>query len=111
MLFFFSHTTAYEMRISDWSSDLCSSDLSNPIPSANFLEVLPFSEPGARPCAGRLLPESTARRPGIYRGASAGLSAGADGVMPSIVCSAIVEWAKAPQIVRAACCERVFKYV
>src|SRR3546814_5279127 len=28
MLFFFQHKTAYEMRISDWSSDVCSSDLS-----------------------------------------------------------------------------------
>src|SRR3546814_8625615 len=26
-LFFFKQTTAYEMRISDWSSDVCSSDL------------------------------------------------------------------------------------
>src|SRR3546814_3017185 len=25
--FFFKHETAYEMRISDWSSDVCSSDL------------------------------------------------------------------------------------
>src|SRR3546814_10702300 len=28
--FFFKHKTAYEMRISDWSSDVCSSDLSCP---------------------------------------------------------------------------------
>src|SRR3546814_21140461 len=27
--FFFKQKTAYEMRISDWSSDVCSSDLSN----------------------------------------------------------------------------------
>src|SRR3546814_15553233 len=26
--FFFKHNTAYEVRISDWSSDVCSSDLS-----------------------------------------------------------------------------------
>src|SRR3546814_4036219 len=26
-LFFFKQNTAYEMRISDWSSDVCSSDL------------------------------------------------------------------------------------
>src|SRR3546814_5904558 len=29
-LFFFKQKTAYEMRISDWSSDVCSSDLSDP---------------------------------------------------------------------------------
>src|SRR3546814_3179880 len=28
--FFFKQKTAYEMRISDWSSDVCSSDLSFP---------------------------------------------------------------------------------
>src|SRR3546814_2650553 len=33
-LFFFKQKTAYEMRISDWSSDVCSSDLS--------LFLLPF---------------------------------------------------------------------
>src|SRR3546814_4672541 len=27
MMFFFKQKTAYEMRISDWSSDVCSSDL------------------------------------------------------------------------------------
>src|SRR3546814_7714194 len=31
MIFFFKQKTAYEMRISDWSSDVCSSDLVCPI--------------------------------------------------------------------------------
>src|SRR3546814_7930096 len=30
ILFFFKQKTAYEMRISDWSSDVCSSDLDDP---------------------------------------------------------------------------------
>src|SRR3546814_15000959 len=30
-LFLFKHKTAYEMRISDWSSDVCSSDLGDDI--------------------------------------------------------------------------------
>src|SRR3546814_3797180 len=30
VLFFFKQKTAYEMRISDWSSDVCSSDLEPP---------------------------------------------------------------------------------
>src|SRR3546814_7072255 len=30
LLFFFKQNTAYEMRISDWSSDVCSSDLVSP---------------------------------------------------------------------------------
>src|SRR3546814_9007062 len=29
-IFFFKQKTAYEMRISDWSSDVCSSDLTEP---------------------------------------------------------------------------------
>src|SRR3546814_1130821 len=39
MFFFFKQKTAYEMRISDWSSDVCSSDL------CHDLEVRP-----AEPC-------------------------------------------------------------
>src|SRR3546814_1532529 len=31
LLFFFKQKTAYEMRISDWSSDVCSSDLDDPL--------------------------------------------------------------------------------
>src|SRR3546814_6415813 len=30
VLFFFKQKTAYELRISDWSSDVCSSDLPSP---------------------------------------------------------------------------------
>src|SRR3546814_12426474 len=40
MFFFFKQKTAYEMRISDWSSDVCSSDLrapsSHPGPAGRF---------------------------------------------------------------------------
>src|SRR3546814_2337550 len=31
LLFFFKQKTAYEMRISDWSSDVCSSDLADTV--------------------------------------------------------------------------------
>src|SRR3546814_5991930 len=34
LFFFFKQKTAYEMRISDWSSDVCSSDL-RPTPQAS----------------------------------------------------------------------------
>src|SRR3546814_5487843 len=34
MVFFFKQKTAYEMRISDWSSDVCSSDLRVHFPPA-----------------------------------------------------------------------------
>src|SRR3546814_6060220 len=32
LFYFFKQKTAYELRISDWSSDVCSSDLSGPQP-------------------------------------------------------------------------------
>src|SRR3546814_2835796 len=37
MFFFFKQKTAYEMRISDWSSDVCSSDLQSGWFVGNFL--------------------------------------------------------------------------
>src|SRR3546814_1453923 len=33
--FFFKLKTSYEMRISDWSSDVCSSDLNAPLPQSH----------------------------------------------------------------------------
>src|SRR3546814_825549 len=36
--FFFKQKTAYEMRISDWSSDVCSSDLFDRLGSAHWLD-------------------------------------------------------------------------
>src|SRR3546814_4525906 len=39
IIFFFKQKTAYEMRISDWSSDVCSSDLSHDVrvPAENLV--------------------------------------------------------------------------
>src|SRR3546814_10589673 len=37
--FFFKQKTAYEMRISDWSSDVCSSDLDSSVPDKRFYHV------------------------------------------------------------------------
>src|SRR3546814_11374261 len=36
VVFFFKQKTAYEMRISDWSSDVCSSDLGTSDPGKNI---------------------------------------------------------------------------
>src|SRR3546814_7467976 len=48
VFFFFKHNTAYEMRISDWSSDVCSSDLKLAVieVASRNIEVLEFF-PGA----------------------------------------------------------------
>src|SRR3546814_19602014 len=37
LFFFFKQKTAYEMRISDWSSDVCSADLGQQIPVASTI--------------------------------------------------------------------------
>src|SRR3546814_4260220 len=64
LIFFFKQKTAYEMRISDWSSDVCSSDLSPRTRTANgsqsrdsgFLytsgpDAVVFGGRGTRDCA------------------------------------------------------------
>src|SRR3546814_1279402 len=74
ILFFFKQKTAYEMRISDWISDVCSSDLQ--VPSLRFASGVPQgrrrafgwhkSHPQAPPCVlragNRLLHPLIARR-------------------------------------------------
>src|SRR3546814_7824140 len=45
VFFFFKQKTAYEMRISDWSSDVCSSDLGAP-PQRVVDAGSPFHEAG-----------------------------------------------------------------
>src|SRR3546814_2246809 len=41
MFFFFKQKTAYEMRISDWSSDVCSSDLDPDRDLTKYAKILP----------------------------------------------------------------------
>src|SRR3546814_10051793 len=43
LFFFFKQKTAYEMRISDWSSDVCSSDLAG-VPASVVQSNLPVFE-------------------------------------------------------------------
>src|SRR3546814_3367972 len=40
VFFFFKQKTAYEMRISDWSSDVCSSDLASGEPATSKQKAL-----------------------------------------------------------------------
>src|SRR3546814_407120 len=40
--FFFKQKTAYEMRISDWSSDVCSSDLAGGLGTGSACGFVPF---------------------------------------------------------------------
>src|SRR3546814_2367559 len=54
--FFFKQKTAYEMRISDWSSDVCSSDLAPPS----------FPPPGPAPLRHDALPSGGHAAPPKY---------------------------------------------
>src|SRR3546814_18674052 len=56
MFFFFKQKTAYELRISDWSSDVCSSDLRLSVPTRRGPSAL-------RPPPASLLARSRRMRP------------------------------------------------
>src|SRR3546814_301767 len=60
-LFFVMQNTAYEMRISDWSSDVCSSDLSTPGPRRRALRSS-ARPPGAWPAGDRSTPSGARSR-------------------------------------------------
>src|SRR3546814_10100342 len=90
VFFFFKQKTAYEMRISDWSSDVCSSDLSmTPRPGKEY--SMARTPPSDRPGNGRYAAPARAQRPA----------------------PAIRPWHARPrsQIGRASCRERVCQYV
>src|SRR3546814_6667298 len=52
LFFFFKQKTAYEMRISDWSSDVCSSDLRHVMAAALHRIDLMLDEAEARRAVG-----------------------------------------------------------
>src|SRR3546814_5968482 len=70
LFFFFKQKTAYEMRISDWSSDVCSSDLNYGRKGCGEMQA---KAPGVAALTLRLRPRQCtflARkvRPSIFRG-------------------------------------------
>src|SRR3546814_7992272 len=93
IFFFFKQKTAYDMRISDWSSDVCSSDL-DLIPfekihiEGNFL----FNPAHLHGCA--RVPD---------HGQRCGSQLGNSGTFKSVICS------PAAEIGRASCRERVWQ--
>src|SRR3546814_9289134 len=60
VFFFFKQKTAYEMRISDWSSDVCSSDLEPSMPEISGIGLVAAFVAGAisflSPCVLPLVP-------------------------------------------------------
>src|SRR3546814_6470112 len=63
---FFKQKTAYEMRISDWSSDVCSSDLGSCFGCANYAGTFDKS---LRRAAARALRQRPQQPPGDAAGA------------------------------------------
>src|SRR3546814_9850837 len=99
---FFKQKTAYEMRISDWSSDVCSSDLTG----GEFRFRLPCPIGCNRSAGGGHLGSAQGVDPYHDRDLADGLSDRGSGcVIPRRVC------AQEPQIGRASFRERVCKYL
>src|SRR3546814_6649371 len=96
--FFFKQKTAYEMRISDWSSDVCSSDLSQALAEhpAVALGVLSGVDAVADPRLLRLTQDRRACR-----------------TCALVVCVDVAHLDEEPvdEIGRASCRERVCQYV
>src|SRR3546814_2619705 len=103
ILFFFKQKTAYELRISDWSSDVCSSDLTSELAAA---------------CAGKSArrPQQaqsrvrTARRLRFSESCAAATDRTSAPNTKLSWTDCLARWAEV-QIGRASCRERVCQYV
>src|SRR3546814_1743176 len=106
IVFFFKQKTAYEMRISDWSSDVCSSDLLGLLDIDTVLEA----DKQLRNVTGRLLPGGV---PVSGYEIHAGVSCGPALEQPAVqLDDGRFDGAISPdEIGRASCRERVCQYV
>src|SRR3546814_8787042 len=96
LLFFFKQKTAYEMRISDWSSDVCSSDLSRDIASSVFLLLHSLSHHVMH---------------GISRFSGLDLGSMSEAIFPADLAFLVHRRGMTEEIGRASCRERVCQYV
>src|SRR3546814_5024679 len=97
LFFFFKQKTAYEMRISDWSSDVCSSDL--------VLDSLLKTDPSLRPIMSQL------DRSQRSRAWNDGKVTAHHGIIPTLEPANLSAMSEKEQIGRASCRERVCQYV
>src|SRR3546814_18531178 len=70
LFFFFKQKTAYEMRISDWSSDVCSSDLARLARAAALHQVAQQAQHAARSRPAVIAASRGAHAPALCRIAS-----------------------------------------
>src|SRR3546814_2752097 len=99
--FFFKQQTAYEVRISDWSSDVCSSELDPPVRRHRVLDLL-------EGVVGHVELDDIVQE---ARGHSYRVSEGL--VIECTVCSHELAKVDAPEVAeigRASCRERVCQY-
>src|SRR3546814_3540200 len=104
--FFFKQKTAYEVRISDWSSDVCSSDLAAPVGPGLILVV--DDEAPVRALTQEILQANG------YRVETAESGAQALRMLEHETYSLVVTDLRMPgvsEIGRASCRERVCQYV
>src|SRR3546814_5994090 len=101
--FFFKQKTAYEMRISDWSSDVCSSDL----PSSVLMNIIPAKVAGVERIVMMTPTPGGEINPVVMAAAHIG---GVDEIWRVGGAQAIAALAYG-KIGRAACRERVCPYV
>src|SRR3546814_5521780 len=96
LFFFFKQKTAYEMRISDWSSDVCSSDL--PRRRQSMIHALRHGARRAMLCSTALFVALAVSAPARAGGSSMPWEAPLQSILDS-------------KIGRASCRERVCQYV
>src|SRR3546814_5800046 len=96
-VFFFKQKTAYEMRISDWSSDVCSSDLDDRGDGAGGPRARRIRHTMTYPFIIDARVEKAAREGAVF---ALNLSGGKDSTMSAHA-----------EIGRASCRERVCQYV
>src|SRR3546814_9708462 len=97
LFFFFNHKTAYEMRISDWRSDVCSSDL------VDVDAIAAIGAAHARFGTTGFLPTLISDTPAQIAAALAAVDAAIEQGVPGVV--------GIHKIGRASCRERVCPYV
>src|SRR3546814_10561352 len=93
-VFFFKQKTAYEMRISDWSSDVCSSDLQGTAPMSTEVKVPTLGESVTEATIGEWL-----KKPGEAV------------ALDEPIASLETDKVAVEEIGRASCRERVCQYV